>query len=402
MPWKRSPLSVVDIRLIEQLYAAGLPTLVAGQVVAVVCFLAFGGIGGGAGVTGWILVFSFLSVIRLWRIGYWRNQLPWDGAKARAAACEYQVLSLFAGIIWSYPLLALSADMDSVQKIFTLVITIGMPVSAMPANSIYLPVYRLFMLPMIGALLYWSIALSNALNAHFFFIAIVHGTILYITAKAYYTSQRKALEGHFENQRLIDDLSDAKSRLEAIAYLDPLTGLANRRWFQMEADNILARNQETHQQAALMLIDMDNFKQVNDQLGHDAGDRLLVTIADRLNKALRLTDVAMHKSAEVSRYGGDEFMALLIDTEGQDGARKAVTRIKRMIAEPISLNGVEMIPGVSIGVAMAPDDGEDLNTLIRKADMAMYRAKQSGRNQFCFYSEIALDTSQDRQQEHPG
>ncbi len=398
----RGPLSRIDIHLIEQLYAAGLPTLLAGQVVAVVCFLAFGGIGVGAGVTAWILVFSLLSVTRLWRIGHWRNQLPWDGAKARAAAREYQILSFFAGIIWSYPLLVLSTGMNDMQKIFTLVVTIGMPVSAMPANAIYLPVYRLFMLPMITALLYWSIAISSALNAHFFFIAIVHGVILHITATAYYDSQHKALEGHFENRKLIADLSEAKSRLEAIAYLDPLTGLANRRWFQMEADAILEHNREKHQQAALMLIDMDNFKQVNDQLGHDAGDRLLVSIADRLNKALRLTDVAMHKSAEVSRYGGDEFMALLIDTEGQEGARKAVCRIKRMIAEPVSLNGVEIIPGVSIGVAMAPRDGEDLNTLIRKADMAMYRAKQSGRNQFCFHADLTLQNPGDRQCQQPG
>ena len=386
--WPRGPLPPVERQLIENLYLAGLPTLVAGEVTAVVSFLAFGGLSGGLPVVGWMLVFSLLTAIRFWRIGVWRGRQPWDGRTARRAANEYRLLTLLSGIAWSYPLTALSFPIGSIQQIYALVITIGMPVAAMPANSIFMPVYRCFEIPLITALLYWTISVPPALNAHFAFVAAIYGFILYLTARIYSGSLRATLKAQQQNQQLISELSSANKQLEGIAYLDPLTGLANRRWFQLEANRILRLEPANGRQAALLLIDMDNFKQVNDRLGHTAGDRLLVTIADRLKSALRLNDISAHKTAEVSRYGGDEFMVLLVDADGEEGARKAVTRILRRIGQPVALQGVEITPSVSIGIAMAPEDGNELDTLIRGADLAMYQAKQSGRNRFCFYREL--------------
>ena len=154
-------------------------------------------------------------------------------------------------------------------------------------------------------------------------------------------------------------------RQEAIT--DELTGLPNRRALYVE---VRARLADQSSREALLLLDLDKFKEVNDSLGHDVGDRLLVQVGARLREHLRPGDL-------LARLGGDEF-AVLLEDAGREQVAAAATRLRAALAEPFALEGLSVHSGASIGIALSPHDGTDLNTLLRKADIAMYRAKASG------------------------
>jgi diguanylate cyclase (GGDEF)-like protein len=169
-------------------------------------------------------------------------------------------------------------------------------------------------------------------------------------------------------------------RIEYLAYHDGLTGLPNRSLF----NKLLAQSiTQAHRQGgrlAVAFIDLDRFKQINDTLGHEAGDELLQEVAKRLKAILRGSDV-------VSRLGGDEFVVLLTDLQEEKYAATAAQKIIATIAEPFVLLGHEFRVTASIGISIYPHDGPDEQTLTKNADVAMYQAKEEGKNNFKFYSE---------------
>ncbi|MGH2913521.1 MAG: putative bifunctional diguanylate cyclase/phosphodiesterase, partial [Solirubrobacteraceae bacterium] len=165
----------------------------------------------------------------------------------------------------------------------------------------------------------------------------------------------------------------AEERLSYLAYHDALTDLPNRTLVEREMDLALARARRADGSAALLFIDLDDFKEVNDRLGHAAGDRLLASIAARLRGVLRDTDV-------LARQGGDEFLVLLADL--QEGAaataEQVAGKLLHALREPFVVSGVELRTGASIGISLYPDDASDTEVLLRHADAAMYRAKAGG------------------------
>ena len=166
----------------------------------------------------------------------------------------------------------------------------------------------------------------------------------------------------------------AEQRLRAAA-TDELTGLPNRRALYVEADKRLADPQPGSM--ALLMLDLDKFKEVNDSLGHRAGDHLLVQVGARLRENLRGDDV-------LARLGGDEF-AILLDDAGRDEAVKAAARLCAAVNQPFFVEGISMRSSVSIGISLCPDDGLELSGLLRKADIAMYKAKAlfTGHHVYC-------------------
>ncbi|HRF05571.1 EAL domain-containing protein [Accumulibacter sp.] len=180
---------------------------------------------------------------------------------------------------------------------------------------------------------------------------------------------------------MIDDLTERKRAEERIHYLanfDALTGLPNRSQLDERMSyslNVARRNQQT---IALMFLDLDHFKDINDTLGHSVGDALLVELARRLRLVLRDTDI-------VSRLGGDEF---ILSMHGADerGASQVAAKLLEAIAEPYRIEGYDLNVTASIGIALYPHDGGDLETLSRNADAAMYRAKQAGRHAYRFFT----------------
>jgi diguanylate cyclase (GGDEF)-like protein/PAS domain S-box-containing protein len=170
-----------------------------------------------------------------------------------------------------------------------------------------------------------------------------------------------------------------QARIDFLAHHDLLTGLPNRALLHDRLEFILTAARRRGTQAAVLFIDLDNFKTVNDSLGHVAGDTLLRIIAARIPAVLRREDV-------VSRHGGDEFLVVLPEIEGENGPVPVAEKLLAAIAEPMVLEGQSISVSPSIGISVFPRDGEDADALIKNADAAMYLAKERGRSNYQFFN----------------
>jgi diguanylate cyclase (GGDEF)-like protein/PAS domain S-box-containing protein len=171
-----------------------------------------------------------------------------------------------------------------------------------------------------------------------------------------------------------------EEKLERLAYFDPLTRLPNRQLYQDRLEHELAVAQRDKSRFAVFYIDLDYFKLVNDSLGHDAGDDLLVQVSERIKGCLRASDT-------VARMGGDEFNIIISITDGIKDIRIVAQKIIDELHRSFILRGKEVKIGCSIGISIYPDDSIELDELGKKADMAMYQAKGSGRGCYLFFSE---------------
>lgn len=178
----------------------------------------------------------------------------------------------------------------------------------------------------------------------------------------------------------ITDLKIASQRMEQLALFDSLTGLANRRLFLDRLEQTLHNARRRDTDTALLFLDLDRFKRINDTLGHDAGDLLLLTVADRLKSCVRSQDT-------VARLGGDEFTVLLNDIGDPQSVRPIAQSILDYLKRPITLGKQEIIISTSIGITFGPTDSDDPETLMRNADLALYRAKERGRDRYAFFTE---------------
>ena len=182
----------------------------------------------------------------------------------------------------------------------------------------------------------------------------------------------------------------AEERIRHLAYHDTLTGLPNRAWLGEELERMLACAERQRQSVALMFLDIDQFKRINDTLGHSVGDQLLCAVADRLRQRLRRGDALIRSFGEtdvsLSRLGGDEFCIVLSGLDQPDTAARAAARVLEAFAEPFQLASCEAVVSTSIGIAVYPADAADAEGLVKAADTAMYHSKKEGRNSYHFYS----------------
>ncbi|SIT36016.1 Diguanylate cyclase/phosphodiesterase with PAS/PAC sensor(S) [Paraburkholderia ribeironis] len=176
----------------------------------------------------------------------------------------------------------------------------------------------------------------------------------------------------------VTDLIRYQEQLEYQANYDGLTRLPNRNLLRDRLEHALVVAQRHHSGVAVVFLDLDGFKNVNDSLGHSVGDRLLEVVAERLARCSRTSDT-------VARHGGDEFVIVMTDTVDEQSLIAWMERVRSSIAEPVWLDGTELYVGCSMGASLFPQDGDDAETLMKKADLAMYRAKDMGRNTFQFY-----------------
>jgi diguanylate cyclase (GGDEF)-like protein/PAS domain S-box-containing protein len=179
--------------------------------------------------------------------------------------------------------------------------------------------------------------------------------------------------------RDITERKEAEKRITYLAHHDYLTGLPNRALFMDRLERALLLAKRNQYKEALLFLDLDEFKRVNDTLGHDSGDMLLQEAAKRLNKVTRASDTA-------ARLGGDEFAVILNNVKEKEEAAIVAKKIIAEVSAPFDLKGQRCEVGCSVGIALFPDDSEDSASLLRHADEAMYRSKQRGKNTFTFYS----------------
>ncbi len=174
----------------------------------------------------------------------------------------------------------------------------------------------------------------------------------------------------------------AQAHIQRLAYFDALTGLPNREWIGEYLARSLEAAAQSAQPVALLFVDLDQFKRINDTLGHETGDALLGQVATRLTAALAYAG----SGAQLARVGGDEFIVVLTGDAGVEAASRCAQRVQSALTTPFVQGGYEFVVTPSIGIALYPEHGSDVQTLRKNADLAMYEAKAGGRNQFRLYS----------------
>ena len=181
----------------------------------------------------------------------------------------------------------------------------------------------------------------------------------------------------------ISHMKEHEAELSHIAHYDALTGIPNRVLLADRMKQAIAQAAREHSMMAVCYLDLDGFKPVNDTLGHEAGDQVLIEVAKRIGNTIRGGDT-------VARLGGDEFVALLLGQEKGEDCLAMLERLLKAIAQPIDVKGQSITLGASVGVSIYPRDEENPDILLGQADRAMYAAKQSGKNRFCFF-DLELD-----------
>jgi diguanylate cyclase (GGDEF)-like protein len=189
---------------------------------------------------------------------------------------------------------------------------------------------------------------------------------------------------------MVGKIVEREKRITQLAFNDVLTGLPNRTMFHQQLDHLFRASEGNGSLFALHCLDLDQFKVINDTLGHPAGDALLVEAARRVRDAAR--------GHFVGRLGGDEFVVLQSVGEDRDAIDRLARDILAAMAQPVTIDGNQFVPSTSIGIAIAPDDGRESGTLLRNADLALYRAKEAGRGTYAFFEESLNQRAQERRQ----
>jgi diguanylate cyclase (GGDEF)-like protein len=188
---------------------------------------------------------------------------------------------------------------------------------------------------------------------------------------------------------LVRDISERKrteEQIRRLAYCDSLTGIPNRQAFLETLERELERSAREQRKFAILFMDLDSFKRINDTLGHNVGDQLLRIVSERLHETIRPGDHVAQIQSSLARLGGDEFTILIPDLDRAEDALNVAHRVKDAMRRPFMLEGHEIFVTVSIGISLYPEDGEDCNSLLKYADTAMYHAKTCGKNNAKLYS----------------
>jgi diguanylate cyclase (GGDEF)-like protein/PAS domain S-box-containing protein len=218
----------------------------------------------------------------------------------------------------------------------------------------------------------------------------IHGNlrIISVSGRPIFDEQGR-FQGYRGTGRDITEKMRAEEQIRHMAHYDSLTGLPNRMLLHDRIGQAIAQAQRNQEVLAIQFIDLDRFKTVNDSLGHAVGDRLLKTVAGRLESCIRGSDT-------IARIGGDEFVMVLGNLKAPEDARHVSQKVLDALSEPLMIDGHELKITPSIGICAYPHDGEDVETLMRNADTAMYYAKQMGRNNYQFFTQAMNDAAQQR------
>ena len=233
-------------------------------------------------------------------------------------------------------------------------------------------------------------------------IVLPHGAdfAVHLQAEALFDDQLQALT-IIGTAQDITDRKQSEREIYRLAYFDSLTGLANRVLFKDRLTQALAHASRYHSTLAVLFLDLDRFKVINDTLGHNIGDLLLKQVAGRLTESVRHSDsvsrsVDKEENHSLARLGGDEFTVLLTNLRDVQDAGTVARRIVEAMANPFLIEGREIFVTISVGIAIFPVDGESIDALLKNADSAMYHAKEKGRNNFQFYSNNLNAAANDR------
>lgn len=269
---------------------------------------------------------------------------------------------LYSGGLLSYPCLLICAGMLASRRVF-----VGLLVSMLGVIA--------FVTWLSAAGIQEYVAVPHGLGR-----MLVVSSLLLLSGVAIWLLAKDLRHARENLDHEILQLESSQASLNYLAQHDPLTDLPNRLLIEERVGSVIGRARQSGKMVALLFLDLDHFKIVNDSLGHIAGDELLREIAARLERVVRGGDT-------VSRQGGDEFLIVLSEVDSIDVLTAVLARIQTLVAQPLKLQDMELVVSLSIGISLYPQDGDDFGTLLKKADTAMYQAKSSGRNGYRLFSD---------------
>ncbi|MWV12449.1 EAL domain-containing protein [Pseudomonas sp. R-28-1W-6] len=267
---------------------------------------------------------------------------------------------LYSGVLLSYPAILIVAGMVAPVRLFIglllamLASVAGMTYASLSGLLVFHP---------------WPIGVGRMINV---------SSILVMCAVAVWLLADDLRRTLLRLQQEIQRVKDSEASFTHLAQHDALTNLPNRLLVSDRMEQAIGQARRYGKRVALLFLDLDNFKTINDSLGHAAGDELLKQVALRLQDSVRDMDT-------VSRQGGDEFLMALSDVDDLAAVSAVAAKVQGRLTQPFNLKGMQIVTSISIGIALFPEDGDDFETLLRHADMAMYQAKAAGRNAFCFF-----------------
>lgn len=364
----------VHQRLIQNLFDTAGATLGLGVFVACIVALSIWRTTGQNGVVLWLAMVVTITTARLVMLAFFKHRLRPDNADPIGRL--YAASAFISGIAWSL-IVAFDDPLHPVGvRLMILVTLVGVPVASLGSNAVFRPVFFAFSAPFYLALLFWSWTQFPQMAAEFSLLATIYAELVAVVAWRYGASLRLGLVREAENNTLLTEIGKMHDELHNLAYRDSLTGLSNRRAFEARMNELLQGNQR-EQPLALMLIDVDNFKWINDTLGHGAGDTTLIELSRRIEHTSRQRDRIISSTINTARIGGDEFIVIFhLDSAAE--IEPLALRILDALSVPLTFREETFQPSVSIGIAVIPDHGEDLDKLLHAADQAMYKAKASG------------------------
>ena len=385
-------------------------------------------------VVGWFAALTFITLARVY-LGRLFGRSSLSGAGIFVWRTYFLVGTVASGLVWGSTALLLYEPESLIHQVFLAFVVGGMVIGAAAMLTPMFLAFALFascaLLPLIARYLFTGDPIHNAMGI----MGVIFLFAMLIVGKRIHDTIAESLRLRSENQELIVYLTDTAkhvaslnsdliatqnglrkandalesrvaertaelqeanrrkdeflAQLEYRASHDALTGLVNRSAFHDALTRLIARAARADERLAVLYLDLDRFKVVNDSLGHASGDQLLICVADRLKACVRQSDV-------VARLGGDEFAVVLADTAQAISAASVAQNILHAIERPVTLVAHEVVTSASIGACVYPEDGHDADRLLKNADSAMYRAKQKGRARICFYTEDLNRLAQER------
>ncbi len=381
----------------------------------------------------WFYLISATALFRLW---VWRRyRVAYRKASPEQWARLYTWGTLLTGIGWAVLSLSILADPDTMLQSLIVILLLGIMITAVSVLAPYIPAFYAYVIPQAVALV--AVLLINTNREHLWFAVGIVAFTLFLSGTARRSnrdivqmlalqhqnqdligqlnreieqrkSAQKQLERHGEeleeqvasrtrqliriNRELQQEMEERRrveENLKHLAHHDALTDLPNRLLLVDRLNHAIDRAHRSGNQLAVMFLDLDHFKHINDSLGHALGDELLREVAQRLSARVRKGDT-------VARLGGDEFIVIMEKIDGPDDADVVARELMETLRHPFNLQGHRLFVDASIGICLFPRDGESCDELLRNADAAMYQAKEDGRNNYAFYNSHLTESSMDR------
>ncbi|PKO47391.1 MAG: GGDEF domain-containing protein [Betaproteobacteria bacterium HGW-Betaproteobacteria-22] len=369
--------AAVQAAQLERLLATNTRTLTTSTLIAVVLAYVQSGVIALHVVIGWLSVLILFNVLRM-LLGVYQQRHPvTDEALVRRRLVVFRVGVALSGLLWGATSYLLFPAENPQHQMFVIFVLTGMTAGGIVSYAVDLTSAFLYsiltLLPVLLCLFLIGDTISYTMSvAGFLYLVFLVMSVRYM---------HKSL---IENIMLHFDALESEKSIKQLAFYDVLTNLPNRRLLLDRLNHALALSARSGKRGALLFLDLDHFKMLNDTLGHDKGDLLLKQVAERLLGCVRETDT-------VSRLGGDEFVVMLEDlSEDAAEANVQVDAVSQQIIaslnQPYLLGEFEYISTPSIGVAMFVEHGQSHEELLKNADIAMYQAKKAGRNAVRFFS----------------